>query len=82
MPAGGAIITNAGSSKINGFELELTARPARNTRLSANTSYTDAKFASFPRAVDLFNNFVDATGNVLPNAPKWQFFVRLRRIFR
>ena len=81
VPAGGAIITNAGSSVINGFELELTARPAHNTRLSANTSYTDATFSSFPRAVDLFNNFVDATGNVLPNAPKWQFFVQAAQDF-
>ena len=81
VPAGGAIITNAGSSVINGFELELTARPAPNTRLTANTSYTDATFKSFPRAVDLFNNFVDATGNVLPNAPKWQFFVQAAQDF-
>ncbi|WP_174292166.1 TonB-dependent receptor, partial [Sphingomonas bacterium] len=81
VPAGGAIITNAGSAVINGFELELTARPAANTRLSANTSYTDATFNSFPRAVDLFNNFVDASGNTLPNAPRWQFFVQAAQDF-
>lgn len=76
VPAGGAIITNAGSSVINGGEFELTVRPTPTTRLTANTSYTDAKFKSFPRAVDLFNAFVDASGNVLPNAPRWQFFVQ------
>ena len=81
VPSGGAIITNAGSSVINGFELEVTARPAANTRLTANTSYTDATFSSFPRAVDLFNNFVNATGNRLPNAPKWQYFVQAAQDF-
>jgi iron complex outermembrane recepter protein len=75
VPSGGAIITNAGSSTIKGFELEFSALPFEHTHLTANTSYTDAVFTSFPKAVDLFNHFVDATGNVLPNAPKWQFFV-------
>ena len=74
VPSGGAIITNAGDSEIKGFELELSARPFDHTRLSFNTSYTDAKFTRFPQAVDIFNHFVDATGNTLPNAPKWQFF--------
>jgi iron complex outermembrane recepter protein len=81
VPSGGAIITNAANSNINGFEFEVTAAPFANTRLAANTSYTDAKFASFPRAVDVFNHFVDATGNVLPNAPKWQYFLSAARDF-
>jgi iron complex outermembrane receptor protein len=81
VPSGGAIITNAANSNINGFELELTASPFADTRFAANTSYTDAKFASFPRAVDVFNHFVDAGGNVLPNAPKWQYFVSAARDF-
>jgi iron complex outermembrane receptor protein len=75
VPSGGAIITNAANSEIKGFEFEMNARPLDHTRLSFNTSYTDAKFISFPKAVDLFNNFVNASGNTLPNAPKLQFFV-------
>jgi iron complex outermembrane receptor protein len=75
VPSGGAIITNAANSVIKGFEFETTLRPEAHTRLSFNTSYTDAKFTSFPQAVDIFNHFVDASGNTLPNAPKWQFFV-------
>ena len=74
VPSGGAIITNAANSEIKGFEFEANARPLDHMRLSFNTSYTDAKFISFPKAVDIFNHFVDASGNTLPNAPKWQFF--------
>ncbi len=81
VPTGGAIITNAGSSVIDGFELEVNATPYEHTHLSANTSYTDATFKSFPRAVDVFGNFVNASGNVLPNAPKWQFFVSAAQDF-
>jgi len=81
VPSGGAIITNAANSNINGFEFELTASPFTNTRFAANTSYTDAKFASFPRAVDVLNHFVDASGNVLPNAPKWQYFLSAAQDF-
>jgi iron complex outermembrane receptor protein len=81
VPSGGAIITNAADSNINGFEMEMTASPFANTRFAANTSYTDAKFASFPHAVDVFNKFVDASGNVLPNAPKWQFFLSAAQDF-
>ena len=81
VPTGGAIITNAGSSVINGFEFEATATPFEHTHLSANTSYTDATFKSFPKAVDVFGNFVDASGNVLPNAPKWQFFLSAAQDF-
>ena len=81
VPSGGAIITNAATSEINGFEAEATWRPFEKTRLSGNFSYTDATFTSFPRAVDLFNNFVDASGNRLPNAPKEQFFVSAAQDF-
>jgi iron complex outermembrane receptor protein len=81
VPSGGAIITNAGSSDIKGFEVEVNATPVEHVRLSANGSYTDAVFKSFPKAVDLFNAFVDASGNVLPNAPKRQFFVSAARDF-
>ncbi len=81
VPTGGAIITNAADSEIKGFEFELQARPFEHTLISANTSYTDATFKHFPRAVDIFNNFVDATGNHLPNAPKWQAFVSVRQDF-
>ena len=81
MPSGGAIITNAATAEINGFEAEVTMRPFDHTRITANTAHTDAKFTSFPRAVDLFNNFVDASGNHLPNAPAWQAYASVAQDF-
>jgi iron complex outermembrane receptor protein len=81
VPTGGAIITNAADSEIKGFEFEFNARPFEHTVISANTSYTDAVFKHFPKAVDIFNNFVDASGNHLPNAPRWQAFVSVGQEF-
>jgi len=74
VPTGGAIITNAAEALIKGVELELTARPASHTRLTGNLAYTDARFTSFPTARNTLDQPVDATGNVLPRTPKWQFF--------
>ncbi len=81
VPSGGAIITNAATAEINGFEAEVTMRPLEHTRITANTAHADAKFTSFPRAVDLFNNFVDASGNHLPNAPAWQAYASIAQDF-
>ena len=81
VPTGGAIITNAGASEIKGFEFEVNARPLEHTMISANTSYTDARFTSFPKAVDIFNHFVNAAGNSLPNAPKWAAFASIGQEF-
>lgn len=81
VPTGGAIITNAANSRITGAELELTARPTDLTRISANTAYTDAIFTSFPRARDIFDREVDASGNKLPRSPKWQYFISAAQDF-
>jgi iron complex outermembrane receptor protein len=81
VPSGGAIITNAANSDITGAEVELNATPDVFTRINFNASYNDAKFKSFPKAVDIFNNFVDASGNTLPNAPRLQFFIGGARDF-
>ncbi|MES2045776.1 MAG: TonB-dependent receptor [Pseudomonadota bacterium] len=75
VPTGGAIITNAAEALIKGVELELTARPTDHTRLTGNIAYTDARFTSFPTARNTLDQPVDASGNVLPRTPKWQFFV-------
>ncbi len=75
VPTGGAIITNAAEALIKGVEFEATARPAPGTRLTGNFAYTDARFTSFPTARNTLDQPVDATGNVLPRTPKWQFFV-------
>ena len=75
VPTGGAIITNAAEALIKGVELEMTAKPTPGTRLTGNLAYTDARFTSFPTARNTLDQPVDATGNVLPRTPKWQFFV-------
>ena len=81
VPNGGAIITNAGASRIKGIEAELTARPVDGLRLTANGAYTHAVFTRFPLAFDSLNRPVDATGNVLPRTPKWQYFVQAEKDF-
>ena len=82
VPNGGAIITNAGASRIKGIEAELTARPIDGVRLTANGAYTHAVFTSFPLAFDSLNTPVNATGNVLPRTPKWQYFVQAEKDFQ
>ena len=37
-------ISNAGEARINGFEIELVARPSREITLTANYAYADSKF--------------------------------------
>lgn len=51
LPGVGLVSTfNAARSKLDGGELEITARPARGLNLRAFASYLDARFASFPSA--------------------------------
>lgn len=77
VPSGGIAITNAADSKIDGFELEGTLRPARNLSFAANLAYTNARFSSFPLARNLLDQGpFDASGNKLPRTPEWQFFVQ------
>ena len=70
----GSLVTevqNAASAKINGVELEVTARPFRSLRLSAFTAYTDPKYNSY----DGFNavgTIVNLAGNSFPNVSRWQ----------
>jgi iron complex outermembrane recepter protein len=81
VPSGGAIITNAGSARADGVEAEFTATPTEGFRVAGNVAYTDAKFTSFPRAIDVNNHQVDATGNHLVRTPKWQYYLSAQRDF-
>lgn len=74
--SGGVFITNAANSKVNGFELEGTFRVTPDLTLLGNVAYSDARFGDFSNARDILDVPVDATGNVLPKAPKWQYFVQ------
>lgn len=75
VPSGGVAILNAADSTIEGLEFEGTISPLDGLRLQANLAYTDAKFESFPRAIDLAGATVDAGGNRLPRVPEWQYFI-------
>lgn len=77
VPSGGIAITNAANSKIDGFELEATLRPAPEFTFTGNVAYTNARFSSFPSARNLLDQGpFDATGNKLPRTPEWQFYLQ------
>lgn len=75
VPSGGVAIINAADSKIKGVEIEASLQPVSGLTLAGNVAYTDAKFSSFPLAQNLAGVLVDASGNHLPKAPEWQYFV-------
>jgi iron complex outermembrane receptor protein len=64
-------IQNAASAKINGVELEVTARPLRALTLSASAAYTAPKY-------NVYNGFsstgavIDLSNNSFPNVSRWQ----------
>ncbi|MFZ5726337.1 MAG: TonB-dependent receptor, partial [Pseudomonadota bacterium] len=66
VPGGGAatLITNAATSEIKGFELELVARPSDRFEANLSYAYTDAKYKSFP-----FNATTDFSDTRLVRAP-------------
>jgi iron complex outermembrane recepter protein len=70
----GSLVTevqNAASAKINGAELEVTARPFRPLRLSAFTAYTDPKYNTY-NGFNAVGTAVDLSGNRFPNVSRWQ----------
>jgi iron complex outermembrane recepter protein len=70
----GSLVTevqNAASAKINGVELEVTARPFRSLRLSAFTAYTDPKYNSY-NGFNAVGTIVNLSGNSFPNVSRWQ----------
>jgi len=70
----GSLVTevqNAASAKINGAELEVTARPFRSLRLSAFTAYTDPKYNSY-NGFNAVGMAVNLSGNSFPNVSRWQ----------
>jgi iron complex outermembrane receptor protein len=70
----GSLVTevqNAASAKINGAELEVTARPFRPLRLSAFTAYTDPKYNSY-NGFNAVGMEVNLAGNSFPNVSRWQ----------
>lgn len=75
VPAGGVAIYNAAKAKIDGGELEAHARLSDALTFDANVAYTKAHYTSFPNAQGVLGNIVNATGNTLARAPRWQFYL-------
>ncbi|WP_372915796.1 TonB-dependent receptor [Sandarakinorhabdus sp.] len=51
----GFILANADQQSVNGFELDTSISPTRDLRFTANFTYLDAKFDSFPGGAALVN---------------------------
>ena len=66
LQTGGQVAINADEARIQGVELELTARPAPGFELTAAYGYTDAEFTNFD-GTGAFD------GNRLPNTPEYTF---------
>jgi iron complex outermembrane recepter protein len=75
VPQGGVIINNAASARIKGFEVEGEYKPIRDLTLNANVAYIDAVYTTFQNTQDINGNFVNASGNSLTYAPRWQYYV-------
>ncbi|MEM7747426.1 MAG: TonB-dependent receptor [Pseudomonadota bacterium] len=60
------ILTNAATSRLRGFELEMRAQPTDAWSLFANLGYVKTEFLEF---IDLNGN--DRSGNEFPGAPRW-----------
>lgn len=64
-------IQNAASAKINGVELELTARPLSALTLSLNAAYTDPKYNTY-NGFSASGTPINLAGNAFPNVSRWQ----------
>jgi iron complex outermembrane receptor protein len=62
----------AGNETSKGVELSGEAKLTDLWHLSANLAYDDAKFGTFVFQDSISGDYVNATGNALPNAPKWE----------
>ena len=71
-------VTNAGKLVTKGFDVQLSAQPAKGLTLTGGVAYTDARFTSFktdqcyPGQTTCVGGISDSSGNRLPNAPEWK----------
>ena len=75
VPTGGVNIYNAATARIKGFEVEGQYKLTTAFSISANASYTDAYYTNFQNGQGVDGNLINATGNTLPNTPKFQYYV-------
>lgn len=74
------IVSNAGKSRVQGVELQLTGVVAEGLQVFGSVGYNDGKYLSFPAAQcapypvpspGCVNGSQNLSGRVLPRAPKW-----------
>ncbi len=65
-------LVNVPKSRIYGFEFDATLRPMRGLRITAGGTYLDTKVVGAAPVASPFGDPIDARGEQLPNAPKWQ----------
>jgi len=65
-------ITNAANAKINGAELEVTAKPVSSLELGGTLSLLDATYSRY-LAAPVGTTTVDASGNRLNSSPEWSY---------
>jgi iron complex outermembrane recepter protein len=77
----GFFLTNVGSVRTRGVELEWLAKPVDDFSINGSATYDDAKILSFPKAAcysfqtaagGCINGTQDLSGKKLANAPKWK----------
>jgi len=73
-----SVRSNAGSAHTQGVEFESGFTPIDGLNFTANASYLETRFDSFPNAgttvVGGQTRIVGATGNQLPFSPHWQLY--------
>ena len=65
-------LVNIPQSSVRGGEVELTARPTDNLRLTMGATYVDSRVDGSFRSTDPLGNTIDIDGQPFPNTPKWQ----------
>ncbi|MFP6663983.1 MAG: TonB-dependent receptor [Deltaproteobacteria bacterium] len=70
---------NAAEAMIRGFEAELQVVPLEGLRISGTLGYMDARFDSFPGAIDsITGEVIDRAGQTLNNSPSLQTFIAVQ----
>jgi outer membrane receptor protein involved in Fe transport len=66
-------LVNVPKSRLEGGEFDLTLRPVTGLRLTAGGTYIKTKVTGHAPVASPFGDLIDAKGEELPSAPKWQF---------
>ena len=64
------VLSNAGSARIKGLEMEVSAKPIAELQVGATASWLDARYTSFEYVLNGLLN--DYAGKILDNSPRWQ----------